>query len=93
MFNYYTLKISVKKILHNLSVSELNPYLFLTVLPEFGMIAPALKPGRVSPKGYPAFHCTLMSPNSPFRVTFATQIPVSTLETCRASEAKPTYRT
>ena len=65
----------------------------LTVLPELGVISPVLKPGKSSPDGYPALHCTLMSPNSPVRVTIASHVPVSKLETCRAREAKPTCTT
>lgn len=62
----------------------------LCVLPELGVIAPSLSPGGADCEGYPAFHSTLMAPNSPLRITFASQVPVSILETFRAREAKPT---
>lgn len=65
----------------------------LSVLPELGVIAPSLSPNGACPEGYPAFHSTLMSPNSPVLVTFASHDPVSIFETCRAREAKPTCTT
>lgn len=65
---------------------------FLAFLPELGVIVPSLSPGGACPTGYPVFHCTLMSPNRPFRVTFASHVPVSIFETCRAREANPTWQ-
>lgn len=65
----------------------------LDVLPELGVIDPGLSPGGACPEGYPAFHSTLMSPNSPVRVTVASHAPNSILETFRAKAAKPTCAT
>lgn len=70
-----------------------SEFIRVGILPELGVIAPSPKPGGACAEGYPALHCTLMSPNSPARVTFASHFPVSTLETCRAREAKPTCTT
>lgn len=66
---------------------------FLDVLPELGVMDPGLSPGGACPEGYPDFHSTLMSPNSPVRVTVASHVPSSILETFRAKEAKPTCAT
>ena len=54
-------------------------------------MTPGLNPDGACPGGYPALHSTLTPPNKPLLVTRASHAPVSRLETCRASEEKPTY--
>ena len=56
-----------------------------------GRRAPGGNPGGARPGGYPALQSTVTPPKRPVRVTVASHRPVSRLNTCRTTEAKPTW--